>query len=88
MQGRRRQQTQPEFRKQYAARAGIEGTHSQGLRRCGLRRARYIGLAKTHLQHVLTAVAINLIRVAEWLAGTPLAKTRVSPFGALKPSPA
>jgi transposase len=88
MQARRRRQTQPKFRKEYAARAGIEGTHSQGLRRCGLRQARYIGLAKTHLQHVLTAAAINLIRVAEWLAGTPLAKTRVSPFAELKPSPA
>jgi transposase len=31
-------------------RAGIEGTLSEGIRAHGLRRARYIGLAKTHLQ--------------------------------------
>jgi len=32
---------------EYARRAGIEGTLSRGIRRCGLRQARYIGLAKT-----------------------------------------
>ena len=30
---------------------------------------RYRGLAKTHLQHVLTALAINLVRVDAWLTG-------------------
>jgi hypothetical protein len=58
---------------------------SQALRCCGLRRSRYIGRDKTHLQHVLTAAAINLIRIDAWLAGTPLAKTRVSPFARLRP---
>ena len=72
------------FRASYAARAGIEGTHAQAIRRCGLRRCRYVGLAKTHLQHVLTAAAINLVRVAEWLAGTPVARTRCSRFAALQ----
>jgi transposase len=43
---RQRQETAA-FKAQYAQRAGVEGTHSQGVRRCGLRRARYIGLAKT-----------------------------------------
>ena len=47
---------------QYAQRAGIEGTISQGVRRCGIRRARYRGLAKTQLQHLATASAINLLR--------------------------
>jgi len=41
------------FREVYAARAGIEGTHAQGIRRAGLRRTRYIGFAKTRLQHIL-----------------------------------
>jgi transposase len=50
----------------YAKRAGIEGTISQGVRRSGLRRSRY--LAKTHLGHIFTAAAINLLRVGEWLA--------------------
>jgi hypothetical protein len=39
--------------------------------RCGLRRCRYLGLAKTNLQHVITAVAINLISIADWHIATP-----------------
>ncbi len=62
----RQRQTTPEFKEQYAARAGVESTLSQAVRRCGYRATRYIGLAKTHLQHVLTAAAINLIRLADW----------------------
>ena len=77
-------QTTEAFRQPYAARAGVESTHEQALRRCGLRQCRYIGLAKTHLQHRVTAVAINLIRVGEWLAGTPTAPTRCSRFAALQ----
>ena len=84
LQGARKQQKTEAFRLSYAARAGIEGTHAQAVGRCGLRRCRYLGLAKTHLQHVLTAAAINLVRVAEWFAGTPVAQTRVSRFAALQ----
>jgi hypothetical protein len=36
-----------EFTAQYAQRAGIEGTQSQAIRRCGLRQCRYVGHAKT-----------------------------------------
>jgi transposase len=79
---RQRQQT-PEFREQYAKRAGIEGTLSQAVRRSEMRRSRYIGLARTHLQHVLTAAALNLIRAVAWLIQTPRAKTRSSRFTAL-----
>jgi hypothetical protein len=39
-----------------------------------LRRCRYVGLIKTHLQHVITAVALNLVRVAEWYNDTHSAK--------------
>ena len=84
LQGARRQQKTEAFRTSYAARAGVEGTHAQAVSRCGLRRCHYIGLAKTSLQHVLTAVAVNLVRVAEWCAGTPVAKTRCSRFAALQ----
>lgn len=84
LQGARKQQRTQAFRDSYAARAGIEGTHAQAISRCGLRQCRYIGLAKTPLQHVLTAAAINLVRVAEWHAGTPTAKTRCSRFAALQ----
>jgi DDE family transposase len=84
LQGARRHQETAAFRASYAARAGIEGTHAQAIRRCGLRRCRYAGLAKAHLQNVLTAAAINLVRVTEWLAGIPVARTRCSRFAALR----
>ncbi len=84
LQGARRHQKTAAFRESYAARAGIEGTHAQGVSRCGLRRCRYIGLAKTRLQHVITAAAINLVRVAGWFAGAPVARTRLSRFAALQ----
>jgi len=79
---RERERT-PDFALAYAQRAGVESAHAQGVRRCGLRRSRYVGLAKTHLQHVLTAVALNLARLGEWLVGTPLASTRQSTFARL-----
>jgi transposase len=84
LQGARKHQKTEAFRASYAARAGIEGTHAQAIVRCGLRRCRYVGLAKTRLQHVLTAAAVNLVRVAEWFAGTPAAKTRCSRFAVLQ----
>lgn len=86
LQTARRHQTTDAFRAQYAARAGIESTHAQAVRRCGLRKTRYLGLAKTRLQHVLTAAAINVVRLGEWWAGTPLARTRCSRFAALRPA--
>ncbi len=79
---RLREQTE-EFKLAYAQRAGVEGTHSQAVRVCGLRRSRYIGQPKTHLQHILGAVAINLLRISAWLNGTPLAPTRQSSFARL-----
>ena len=84
LQATHRQQTTKEFQLQYAARAGIEATHEQAVRRCGLRRCRYIGRSKAHLQHVLTATAINVIRLNDWWAGTPNSQTRCSRFAALK----
>lgn len=53
-----------------------------------LRHCRYIGLAKTRLQHVLTAVALNIVRLEAWWTGQPLAKTRISRFAALQLSTA
>ena len=47
----------------------MEGTISQAVRGFGLRRSRYVGQAKTHLQHVATAAAMNLVRMTEWLGG-------------------
>ncbi len=81
-QARQRQETQ-QFAIRYGRRAGIEGTFSQGVRTLGLRQARYRGLGKVHLQHLATAAAVNLQRLADWLNGVPQAKTRVSHFAAL-----
>jgi transposase len=85
LQARRQQQKTEEFQRQYAARAGVEGTHAQAIQRCGLRQCRYIGMAKVHLQHVLTAAALNLVRIADWWTGTLRAATRRSRFAALRP---
>jgi transposase len=68
----------PGYQQTYAARAGIEGTISQAVRRSDLRQARYVGQAKTQLQSLLTATAINLVRVLNWLLGVPTARTRRS----------
>lgn len=83
MQAARQRQETAEFATQYMRRQGIEGTLSQGVRAFGLRRARYRGQAKTHLQHVGTAVAINVGRVIDWLDEIPRAQTRCSHFAAL-----
>jgi transposase len=74
-----RQRTQtPEYRELYAARSGSEASVSQAARRSGIRRARYIGIAKAHLQNVLTAVALNFVRLLNWLGGTTPAQARKS----------
>jgi len=36
--------------------------------------------AKTHLQHILAATAINLTPLVSWLQGIPKTKTRISRF--------
>jgi transposase len=77
-----RQQTE-EFKKVYHGRAGIEGTFSQATRNTGWRRSRSIGLKKTHLQHILSAVATNILRFVQLRTGNPWAKTRTSHFAAL-----
>ncbi len=81
-QARQYQQTQA-FRQDYAHRAGVEGTISQGVRAFGLRQARYLGLAKTHLQELGTATALNLSRWSAWHRQMPRAKTRTSHLAAL-----
>lgn len=70
-------------KEEYCRRAGIEGTISQGVRAFGLRKARYRGLAKTHLQQVATAAAMNIDRIFAWYEGYPRAKTRTSRLAAL-----
>lgn len=77
---RREQEKTRDFTNVYRQRAGIEGTISQGVRTMGLRRSRYIGREKTHLQHIITAGALNLVRSMAWFSGLPRAQTRHSAF--------
>lgn len=83
LQEARGRETTAEFQAEYARRAGIEGTISQGVRAFGLRRSRYAGTAKTHLQHQATAAAINIVRVSSWLIDKPREQTRTSAFAKL-----
>jgi transposase len=62
----------------YSRRAGIEATISQAARRTGTRRTRYRGIAKTHLEHVYSAVALNLWRLDAYWNDTPIDRTRTS----------
>ncbi len=80
LQAARQRQETEEFKRLYRTRAGVEGTISQAVNGMDLRFARYHGLAKTHLQNVATAAALNLVRVARWLMGERPRKTHVSPF--------
>ncbi len=88
LQAARQFQASTAFKEHYNLRAGVEGTVSQGVRRCDLHQARYIGVAKTHVQHVLTAAALNLVRVAHWLEDPQFAQTRRASFLKLLPQAA
>ncbi|MFE7332377.1 transposase [Streptomyces sp. NPDC057565] len=72
----RTQQSDEHWRAKYATRAGVEGTIHQAVAVTGMRRARYHGLDKTHLEHAFSAVALNLIRLDAWWNGHPLDRTR------------
>lgn len=77
---RARQHT-PEFREQYHARAGSEGTFSQGVGLGDRRRTRYRGLAKTRLRHLLIATASTS---CAWRPGS---RSAPAPTPAPPPSP-
>lgn len=79
---RQREQTDA-FKETYKKRAGVEGTISQAVGVLGMRRTRYRGLDRVHLQHVMTAAAMNLMRVLDWLGGKHPATTRTSAFARL-----
>jgi transposase len=69
---RRTEQATPAFQQRYALRSGIEGSLSEGIRRHGLRRARYRGQSKAQLQATAIAAAINLVRIRQMLQRTQL----------------
>ena len=83
LQASRGREATEAFKQEYARRAGVEGTIAQGVRSCGLRRTRYRGEAKTHLQHLMTATAMNVVRLVRWLDGESKAATPVSAFARL-----
>jgi transposase len=83
MRQMRTQQTTDDFKERYNTRAGIEGTISQGVRSCDLRQSRYLGLAKTHLHNVLSSLAVNVHRLANWFDERPRASTRTARFAQL-----
>jgi transposase len=80
----RTEQETKDWQKDYALRAGVEGTIRQATAVTGLRRTRYRGLAKTHLDHVYSAAALNLIRLDAWWNGHPLDRTRTSHLARLE----
>ncbi|MEU5304213.1 IS1182 family transposase [Streptomyces noursei] len=63
----RAEQQTPEWKTRYAVRSGVEGTVNEFAHGHGMRRCRYRGQDKVHVQHVLTAIAINI----ECLSGLP-----------------
>jgi transposase len=82
-------QATTECKEQYALRAGVESTISQGARRFELRRRRYTGLARTHLPQTINATAMHLVRLAAWLrkGGVEQPKRRPGHFARLAPPP-
>jgi len=83
LQAARERQTTDAFKERYRTRAGVEGLISQASFSLGMRRARYRGQDKTHLQNIATASAINVLRAFNWLMDQPKARTRTSHFAAL-----
>jgi transposase len=75
---RQRQETAA-FKTQYAPRAGVENSLSQGIRRFDLLRSRYLALARTQVQQPLTATAMNVVRVIAWRWGEASGERRRQP---------
>ena len=70
LQAARARQETKAFKAMYRKhRSGVEGCLSALVRAHGIRRKRYIGQAKGHLQALFTGVAANLCRAASWSAG-------------------
>ncbi|MGW3715685.1 transposase [Streptomyces sp. NPDC005133] len=79
----RAEQQTPDWQARYAIRSGVEGTVNEFVHGHGMRRCRYRGQPKTHLQHVFTAIAVNIER----LSG-PAADRRTNPAPAADRLPA
>jgi transposase len=86
LQSAREKQKTQEFQVTYAKRAGIEGTIGQAADKQGMRRSRYRGLIKTHFQHLITAAAVNIQRMLNWLAEKPRSVAYTSHLATLMPA--
>jgi hypothetical protein len=80
----RAQQQTKDWNTDYALRAGTEGTIRQATAVTDTHHARYRGLAKTHLEHIFSAVALNLTRLNAWWNGHPLDRTRTTRLARLE----
>jgi transposase len=58
------EQQTPGWKARYAVRSGVEGTINEFAHEHGMRHCRYRGQGKTHVQHVLTAIAVNIERLS------------------------
>jgi hypothetical protein len=55
----RHDQQDPQWQRTYGTRSGVQGTINEFANAHHARDCRYRGLAKTHIQYVLTAIAVN-----------------------------
>ncbi|WP_405593185.1 IS1182 family transposase [Streptomyces sp. NBC_01190] len=62
----RAEQQTPDWKTRYAVRSGVEGTINELAHGHAMRHCRYRGQPKAHLQHVLTAIAVNIERLSRW----------------------
>lgn len=83
LQSARKRQKTKEFQVIYSVRSGIEGTIGQAADKLAMRRCRYRGIAKTHFQHLVTAAAIKIERMLNWIEKIPRSTTPKSHFSAL-----
>lgn len=60
----RAEQQAPEWQSRYAVRSAVEGTINELAHGHGMRRCRYWGQQKAHVQHVFTAIAANIERLS------------------------
>jgi transposase len=60
----RAEQQTPDWQARYAIRSGVEGTVNEFAHGHGMRHCRYRGQSKAHLQHILTAIAVNIERLS------------------------
>lgn len=80
-----RDQESEQWQRTYNLRAGIEGTISQAVRGPDLRHSRYRGLPKTHLQNVVTGIALNIVRLGDHFDTVATAPRRPTTVHRLRP---